>query len=160
MCGDEKETIDQTQRFCSNKCAAKYRRNDPVYKQHLIEGVRRSVKEGRHSGWKSRNILSYPEKFFATVLRNNGIKFVANKPFMTYFLDFAIDDKMVNLEIDGKQHKYPERKASDVVRDDVLFKNGWRVYRIEWNSINTDDRKRKMKEKIDGFLEFYGSIKS
>jgi very-short-patch-repair endonuclease len=158
VCGEEKKTRDKTQRFCSNKCSAKYRNNDPIYKQHLIEGVRKAVKEGRHKGWVSRNILSYPEKFFITVLNNNGIKFIANKPFLSYFLDFAIEDKMVDLEIDGKQHKYPERKTSDAARDEVLTKNGWRVYRIEWNSINAEEGKWTMKEKIDKFLEFYKKL--
>lgn len=158
VCGEEKETTKKTQLFCSNKCAAEYRKNDPIYKQHLIEGVRRGVKEGRHKGWTSRNILSYPEKFFITVLNNNGIKFVANKPFVSYFLDFAIEDKMIDLEIDGKQHKYPERAKSDVERDAVLTTNGWKVYRIEWNSINAEQGKMVMKEKIDNFLKFYKNL--
>jgi very-short-patch-repair endonuclease len=91
------------------------------------------------------------------VLNNNSIKFFANKPFLSYFLDFAIEDKMIDLEIDGKQHKYPERKVSDVERDNTLTKNGWRVYRIGWNSINTEEGKQIMKEKIDNFLKFYKS---
>lgn len=158
MCGNKKETMDRNQRFCSSKCVADYRKNDPIYKQKLIEGVRRSVREGRHKGWTSRNILSYPEKFFITVLNNNSIKFIPNKPSLSYFLDFAIEDKMIDLEIDGKQHKYPERKVSDAARDEVLTKNGWRVYRIEWNGINTEEGKKVMKEKIDKFLEFYKNL--
>lgn len=155
VCGKEKITKKKTQRCCSNKCARILTSQNPLYRQKLRDVQMKLIAEGRHSGWTSRNILSYPEKFFITVLNNNGIKFIANKPFLSYFLDFAIEDKMVDLEIDGKQHKYPERKTSDAARDEVLTKNGWRVYRIEWNSINTEEGKKVMKEKIDKFLEFY-----
>ena len=31
------------------------------------------VKNGTHKGWQSRNITSYPEKFFISVLKNNNL---------------------------------------------------------------------------------------
>ena len=158
MCGTEKETIAKNQRFCSNKCSRKYLSTNSEYISKLKAGVRKSIIEGRHKGWKSRNILSYPEKFFIKVLTNNDIKFETNKSFTGYFLDFAIGEKMIDLEIDGKQHNYPDRKTSDIIRDEILTKNGWNVYRIEWNNINSDEGKRTMKEKIDKFLEFYKTI--
>lgn len=141
--------------YCSKKCSAISRSTDLIYRDKLRQSALIRIKEGRHNGWKSRNILSYPEKFFISVLNNNDIQFKSNEPFMGYFLDFAIDNKKIDLEIDGKQHKYPERKASDDTRDIILTQNRWKVYRIEWNSINTDDGKQRMKEKIDKFLEFY-----
>lgn len=158
ICGVERTAIRKNQKCCSNKCAAVLKNRDPNYHINLKAGVQKAVKEGRHKGWKTRNILSYPEKFFIKVLNNNGIKFEPNKPFMTYFLDFGIGDKMIDLEIDGKQHKYPDRKESDAARDKTLVDNGWKVYRIEWNSINNDIGKKLMKEKIDKFLEFYKSV--
>lgn len=160
ICGNEKIVKQKAQRCCSNRCARILSGRDPIYIQKLRAIQMKLIADGKHSGWKSRNILSYPEKFFITVLNNNNIKFIANKPFMSYFLDFAIDDKMIDLEIDGKQHKYPDRKLSDVARDNVLTNNGWQVYRIEWNTINTDSGKRLMKEKIDKFITFYRNIKS
>ena len=77
-------------------------------------------------------------------------------PFEKYFLDFFInvDGRLINLEIDGKQHKYPEREASDRVRDEFIKSNNIEVYRIEWNSINTENGKLQMKNKIDKFIEF------
>jgi len=155
ICGKEKLPKRKNQRCCSNKCAAKLKVSNPDYIQKLKNAQRKLIAEGRHKGWKTRNILSYPEKFFIRVLNNNTINFIPNKPFDGYFLDFAIDDKKIDLEIDGKQHKYQDRKESDVARDKTLTDKGWKVYRIEWNSINTDDGKQTMKEKIDKFLEFY-----
>ena len=124
--------------------------------------------EGRHKGWQSRKIISYPEQFWMKVLNNNNIKYsfnhVVNKKknlglndISNYFLDFLIGEKL-DLEIDGKQHKYPNRAASDKIRDDILSRNGYIVYRIEWNTINSEEGKQLMKEKIDKFLDFYNNL--
>ena len=69
-----------------------------------------------------------------------------------YFLDFVVGD--VDIEIDGKQHQYVERKLSDIERDDYLRKQGYFVYRIRWNEINTISGKQMMKDKIDLLLDF------
>ena len=126
------------------------------------------LKEGRHKGWQSRNIISYPERFWMEVLKNNNIDYsfnhVVNKKthlglddISNYFLDFLIGEKL-DLEIDGKQHKYAERVESDKIRDELLSKNGYIVYRIEWNEINSEEGKKLMKEKIDKFLDFYNNL--
>lgn len=83
------------------------------------------VKDGRHKGWSSRNIESFPEKFFKQVLDNNNIKYQFNYSITKkslgvnesscYFLDFKIGDN-IDLEIDGKQHEWKERKESDIKR--------------------------------------------
>ena len=52
------------------------------------------------------------------VLDNNSIKYEHNKPIRksdginNYFLDFYIEvgDVKIDLEIDGKQHKYTDRQ--------------------------------------------------
>lgn len=62
---------------------------------------------------------------------------------------------MLDLEIDGKQHEYVDRKKSDLARDEYLRKQGYFVYRIKWNEINTIEGKEMMKAKIDLFLNFY-----
>jgi very-short-patch-repair endonuclease len=121
--------------------------------------------EGRHKGWQARNIISYPEKFWMEVLRNNNIEYsfnhVVNKKThlglddnSNYFLDFLINGN-IDLEIDGKQHKYEDRAESDRIRDEILTQNNFIVYRVEWNEINSETGKQLMKEKIDNFLEFY-----
>ena len=115
------------------------------------------VKSGKHRGWKSRNITSYPERFWINVLKNNGLDFVREKPVAGYFLDFVLqkDGKMIDLEIDGKQHKYEDRKHHDKIRDRNLRDSGYIVYRIDWNEINSKYGKLKMKSKIRQFLWWY-----
>ena len=126
--------------------------------------ARKRVENGTHKGWMSRNITSYPERFWKDVLTKNNIKYEHNYPVKkqslglndhaNYFLDFKIKET-IDLEIDGSQHKY--RKERDEFRDKALSSHGWVVYRIEWNEINTENGKQKMKKKIDDFLLWYKS---
>jgi len=123
----------------------------------ISQKVKTRIENGTFSGWKSRNILSYPEKFWIEVLDNNNITYKTNYPFDKYFLDFYIEhnNRKIDLEIDGKQHKYKDRRLSDIKRDEFIKSNQIEVYRIDWNEINSDIGKAKMKQKIDNFLEFY-----
>jgi len=125
------------------------------------------VASGKHQGWKTRNISSYAEKFWTRVLDNNGIpykrEFTVNygkRLNEHYFLDFLIQKNNVNvdLEIDGKQHQYEDRKKHDEVRDKRLSDCGYIVYRIKWNEVNSEKGKLEMKEKINNFLEYLNSI--
>lgn len=131
----------------------------------ISDRIQLAVKNGKHKGWKTRSIASFPETFWKTVLENNQIEYEFNYPIKKsslglqheascYFLDFKLKDK-IDLEIDGKQHKYPERKANDLKRDNLLKKNGWKVYRIEWNEISSEEGSKLMKKKIDDFLQWY-----
>lgn len=115
--------------------------------------------------WMPRNQISYAEKFWIQVLNNNKISFdhdhtvkVDNKHW--YFLDFYIEKngKKIDLEIDGKQHTYPDRLASDEVRDKFLVSNEYLVYRVAWNEINSEEGKNMMKTNIDNFLAWYNKI--
>ena len=72
----------------------------------------------------------------------------------SYFLDFYIKNKNIDLEIDGSQHKLKERKEHDEYRDEYLTKSGYKVYRIIWKNINTEKGKEYIKNEIDKFLEF------
>jgi len=133
-------------------------------KKKLSEKAVERVMNGNHTGWVSRNIESYPEKFWKEVLENNNIKYEFNFPVSKktlglndsshYFLDFKIGEN-IDLEIDGKQHKYADRHLKDLERDEVLIKNGWKVYRIEWNEINSSKGSSLMKDKINAFLKWY-----
>lgn len=125
------------------------------------------VASGKHQGWKARNITSYAEKFWIRVLDNNGISYkreftvkYGKKPNEHYFLDFLIQKNNVNidLEIDGKQHQYEDRKKHDEIRDKRLSDCGYIVYRIKWNEVNSEKGKLEMKEKINNFLEYLNSI--
>lgn len=121
-------------------------------KNKISNGMHIAVLEGRNKGWKTRNIKSYPEKFFEKVLNNNHIHFEREKKVGKYFLDFVIGT--IDLEIDGKQHKYPERVKSDLERDKFLRSEGYFVYRIAWNEINSENGKEIIKGKIDLLLDF------
>lgn len=148
--------------YCSFECSNK------MMKINVGLAQKKLVKNGVHKGWKSRNILSYPEKFFIKVLNDNNIQFEHNLPInkkdlglndsSNYFLDFYFRDKKIDLEIDGKQHTYKERKESDKARDENLIKFGIKVYRIVWKSINNDNGKEYMKNEIDKFINFYNIL--
>ena len=140
---------------CSDECHSLLRR------LRGQESATKIIKDGRHKGWKSRKIDSYPEKFWIQVLKNNNIVFDReNYENGRYFLDFHIvkNGKEIDLEIDGKQHTYIERKSHDMKRDSFLREKGYIIYRIPWNSINKEKGKILMKEKINKFLEFYNSL--
>lgn len=100
---------------------------------------------------------SYAELFFMDVLRNNEIEYEFEKHVGKYFIDFAINSKNIALEIDGKQHLQKERMESDKLKDEFLKSNGWKVYRIQWKSINSEIGKSYIKKEINKFLEFYKS---
>jgi very-short-patch-repair endonuclease len=167
QCGNE-FTVERIQngrlsktKFCSEKCRHTFKSNSSK------ETMKRLIGEGKHNGWNSRNIISYPEQFFIDVLNNHNIKFQHNFPIKkrdlgldepySYFLDFFIKDKMLDLEIDGKQHQ--ERVKSDKKRDKILIKNGYYVYRIKWKNINTKPGKKYIEEEIKKFLTFYDELK-
>lgn len=125
------------------------------------ESMEKNISEGRHQGWKSRNIISYPEKFWADVLDNNHIVYEREKyVFNKYFLDFVIEKNgvKIDLEIDGKQHLYEERQKHDFERDKFLSEQGYVVYRIPWNEINSEKGKETMKNKINDFLLFFNNF--
>jgi len=129
-------------KYCSSFCSGK----------HMME-------IGKIKSWQSRNIKSYPERFFEKVLNNNNLSYEINKPLRcedrNYFLDFYFADKNIDLEIDGKQHYMPERIVSDINRDTVLTEKGIKVFRIKWKSINTEDGKNEIRKNIQNFLDFY-----
>lgn len=153
-CGKEFHSYKKDASHCSNKCQGK----DPELCEKNRQKQLERVKNGTHKGWQTRNIRSYPEKFWMNVLKNNNIDYVQELYIKEYkyFLDFVIEigDIKIDLEIDGKQHNYPLHKEHDMLRDSRLKDMGYVVYRIPWNEINTDEGKELMKSKIDAFMDF------
>jgi len=147
--------------YC-NDCIKKIPERKELRQQAGKKGLETKKKNGsKIGGWTTRNIVSYPEQFWMKVLNNNNIQFDHNKRVLEfgYFLDFfiVINGVKLDLEIDGKQHKY--RKDHDNLRDENLRSLDFVVYRIDWNDLKSDNGKKMMKEKIDKFLEFYESLK-
>ena len=130
------------------------------------ELIQKRIQNGTFQGWKSRNITSYAEKFWKQVLDNNNIQYVREYVLEygnkgngeRYFLDFYIEinDRKIDLEIDGKQHLWGDRKEHDKIRDKYIKSKGIEVYRIPWNEINSENGKQLMKEKINNFLIYLG----
>ncbi len=62
-----------------------------------------------------------------------------------WFIDFADRNRKLALEIDGKQHDYPERKMSDKLKDEYLISEGWKILRIRWKKVDKDYREYLIK---------------
>jgi len=132
----------------------------PETKEKLRAAMKKRIEDGTHKGWAKRNNPSYPEMFFMEVLKNNDIKFEFEKKVGKYFIDFALNEKMIALEIDGKQHMFIERIQKDSEKDEFLANEKWKVYRIKWREINSEAGKEYIKKEIQKFVEFYNSIKT
>lgn len=53
-----------------------------------------------------------------------------------YILDFAFPHYRVALEIDGKEHNRPERRAHDLERDGWLVERGWKIIRVRNRNVS------------------------
>ncbi len=145
---------------CCDKCQLENN------KQQASLQRRKEIQNGTFQGWATRNILSYPEQFWINVLKNNNIEYIPNKPIKqennisNYFSDFYIEHngRKIDLEIDGKQHLWEDRKEHDKLRDEYIKSKGIEVYRIPWNEINSENGKQLMKEKIDKFIKYYNDL--
>lgn len=164
-----KTKTDFTPRYCKdcnspigfrNKtgyCVDCYRKFHVKHSPDSIEKQRQKMK-GRKRWHIYGNMMSFPERYFKKILTDNRIKFeqevfIKNENTKHgYFLDFKIGN--IDLEIDGKQHKFPDRAKRDEVRDDFLRSKGYFVYRIRWTEIKSQEGREIMKEKIDSLLEF------
>jgi very-short-patch-repair endonuclease len=114
-----------------------------IHRQLISARVKRDIKAGRHQGWVTRkNITSFAEAFFEKVLDKNGLQGQYVREFKiakrnlikesgNWFLDFFFPDKKIDLEIDGKQHEYPDIKLRDQKRDSILTQFGFKIYRIK-----------------------------
>lgn len=143
--------------YCSNACASKARWKNQEYKAKVKETINDLAKEGKFGGWKVRTAEpSYAEKYFIEVLNNAGIPFTREKYESGFFIDFALDEIKIALEIDGQQHFTDENRIeSDKKKDEVLSKNGWKVIRIKWESPNSQKGREHLKLHIQSFLEQY-----
>jgi len=90
--------------------------------------------------------MSYPEKYFEKLFRNENIELIYHHRVGTYQLDFSDPIRKIDIEIDGEQHYCDEKIIkSDKRRNKYLEDNGWFVYRIRWSKYNKLDKKhRKM----------------
>ncbi len=166
MCQNCKTVPTRTtkNKYCSNKCASAVNSVSLELRAKLSNIAKQRVLAGTHKGWNTRNIMSYPEKYFKMRLEESKLIFRVNYPVpkrqlgvqeaSCYFLDFFFEDAKVDLEIDGKQHNIPERKLSDEKRDQLLIDAGFKVFRIKWKNPINDVNKKYIDNEFDRFLAF------
>ena len=61
-----------------------------------------------------------------------------------YIVDFCCRKKRLIIEIDGGGHNYPNQINKDIIRDEFLMNQGYKVIRIWSNEVDNN---------IDGVLE-------
>lgn len=107
------------------------------------ETAQRAMANGTHKPWQTRDVTSYPERFWKRLLDEAGVDYLMNhpvrneKPSGYYFLDFYIVNERgegLDLEIDGKQHQRPAERRHDAMRTEHLSSKGLTVLRSPWCS--------------------------
>ncbi|MFO7535350.1 MAG: AAA domain-containing protein [Kiritimatiellia bacterium] len=81
------------------------------------------------------------EEKLCRALRETGLNPVQQYPLAGRYLDLALVDAKIDVEVDGAAYHlnhYGERKADDIYRDLQILSNGWRVIRF-WHNEVTDD---------------------
>lgn len=151
-CGKEYELKKPKQKTCSVSCSSIERWKDKEYKKKMSEIASKTAKENHANpnvqfGWKKRTKfeMSYPEKIANGTLKDLGFEFEYEYHVHPYFIDFALLNYKIAIEIDGQQHKLVERAKMDKKKDALLLSKGWTVYRIKFPEEN-------IKEKIKNIL--------
>lgn len=113
----------------------------------------------KKKGYFSRNLISYPEKFWGNILQWKNIKYAHDYIVDTpkgsngvYRLDFLVNN--IDIEIDGSQHNKADVKAKDKKRDEYLCTKGYIVYRINWINPLVDKNKPIVNKQIEDLLCF------
>jgi len=103
-------------------------------KRRLSESHKKAHREGRGNNWyhskKMINNKSRLESILESLLIQNKIDHVFQFRCGRYFLDFAILEFKIDLEMDGKQHLKEKQILHDEKRDLELESDGWIIYRI------------------------------
>lgn len=132
------------------------------WKKKLSNSMKFSFQTGRSKGWyhinSRKDRRSYPERSFLKYFKNTEIynKYLIEEklPVWKYFLDFAIVDLKLNIEIDGSQHYRDENSIQhDKERNEYLKSIGWKIYRIKWA-----DFKENAKEEIKELVSYINDI--
>lgn len=136
-------------KFCSKKCSEIYsigsKRSDNT-KEKMRASQLKLIEDDLHQGWKSSTRvskeMSYPEKYVKSILDDLNISYEREFKVKRWFIDFADSNNKLALEIDGKQHELPSRKASDERKDSFLIENGWKILRIKWKKVSKEFREQ------------------
>jgi very-short-patch-repair endonuclease/predicted nucleic acid-binding Zn ribbon protein len=137
--------IKNGRRFCSTECANV---TSLETRKKLSENAIRLHAEGKIHAWPSRSGKkpSYAEQYFIDLFENEKIKFEREVPLGRWYVDFLIGDLV--LEVDGKQHDYEDRAASDKLKDEYAKSQGYKVLRIKRANPRTESGKAKLYPQI------------
>jgi very-short-patch-repair endonuclease len=136
----------RNQESCSRSCAMQLNWKDSSYRENvsslLSEAAFRRHDAGEDFGWRTRGKFdcSYPESIASRILEELHIEYVREFRINRYFIDFALPDRKIAIEIDGKQHEQESRAQSDRKKDSLLIEQGWVVHRIKWPSDNIREK--------------------
>lgn len=85
--------------------------------------------------------ISYPERYFRIVFKNEGIDLIYHKQVHLYQLDFCREDNKKYVEIDGNSH-YSDKKTIeiDARRTKFLSDLGWKGKRVRWSEYQKMDK--------------------
>ena len=134
-------------------------------KQQLSNAMKKAHAEGRANNFAlsrhSCGEVSYPEKWFMTVIKNefDDQNYIKEYPFIKYSLDFAWPHKKICIEIDGSQHydkRFQNRIEHDIKRDLFIKSKGWKILRLRWTYVLKQKKYwiRVAKKFVDGELVY------
>jgi len=108
-----------------------------------------------NTAWRTRNKPSYPEQLFINICNELNLlskyDIVREYSVYPYFIDFAFINEKIGIEIDGSQHWLnADRLSSDIVKDELLRKNGWRIMRIP--AFKIQNSYNAIKEDVNNFV--------
>ena len=134
--------LNKKETYCSVLCCNRIKNKSPACRKKLSIAVQKRIANGTHKGWTTRKKCkpSYAEKYTMNILDQLNISYEREIKVGKWFIDFADVDRKLALEIDGRQHRLPDRKASDKKKDNYLISNGWKVLRIPWRKIDNKFR--------------------
>lgn len=133
--------------------------------KHLPEEVKNKISESQrkyylehpdkipYKLWHSSEV-SYPEKYFKEVFKNENINLKYHLQIGLYELDFYNEDTKKYVEIDGGTHYKKNVKEIDKRKDNYLNSLGWLGIRIKWDEYKklSYEEKHKIVENIRTFV--------
>lgn len=150
---------NKDQVFCSHNCAGAHHKHSEETLAKMCAAQQKRVLEGRHKGFPERNKLkpSYPEEFaiagLSDLCGDLQLEYVRELKIGRWFVDFAFPSYKIAIEIDGDQHRLPERQATDKTKDAFLSKEGWKVFRIPCSLSKTRVNSAKGKKTLEKILD-------